>query len=420
MLRRNRTAASSAATAARRIILNRITAWLPGLGKRYRACARMRKLRDIVRDVIPLLVLPAVQGSKTWQRLSPNRNPARSRACACSTSPRWCSGPMPRRCSATSAPTSSRSSRRRATPRATPARACSRDMASLFMGVNRNKRSIVLDLKSAPARDVLLRLVDRADVFVHNIRPQKLEQLGLGADALLARNPRLIYAGIHGWREDGPYSGRPAYDDIIQGLCGVASLMDQLTGEPRYAPTILCDKTCGLVAAQAILAALYSPREDRPRPVRRNSDVRDHGVLHHGRASARPDLRSAAGRTAGYSRVLAPWRRPYRTADGYRLHAGLHRRAVAAVLGRGRPAGDDEGSALRRHGGAQPQHRRGLSAGRRAAHQPDRPRDWIEAVRQAGNPGRAGEVARRGDRRSAFARDRLLQAHASIRPKASW
>ena len=115
----------------------------------------------------------------------------------------------------------------------------SRDMASLFMGVNRNKRSIVLDLKTASAREALLRMVDRADVFVHNIRPQKLEPLGLGSDTLTKRNPRLIYAGIHGWREDGPYSGRPAYDDIIQGLCGVASLMDQLTGEPRYAPTIL-------------------------------------------------------------------------------------------------------------------------------------------------------------------------------------
>ena len=68
----------------------------------------------------------------------------------------------------------------------------SAEMASLFLGVNRNKRSIVLDLKAPAARDVLLRLVDRADVFVHNIRPQKLDKLGLGHDALLARQPRLI------------------------------------------------------------------------------------------------------------------------------------------------------------------------------------------------------------------------------------
>ena len=82
----------------------------------------------------------------------------------------------------------------------------SEDMASLFMGINRNKRSIVLDLKQERARQALLRMVDTADVFVHNIRPQKLDKLGLGHQTLLARQPRLIYAGIHGWREDGPYS----------------------------------------------------------------------------------------------------------------------------------------------------------------------------------------------------------------------
>ena len=192
----------------------------------------------------------------------------------------------------------------------------SRDMASLFMGVNRNKRSIVLDLKTAPAREALLRLVDRADVFVHNIRPQKLEPLGLGSKTLLARNPRLIYAGIHGWREDGPYSGRPAYDDIIQGMCGVASLMDKLTGEPRYAPIIFCDKTAGLMAAQAILAALYA-REKNGRgqfvevPMF-EAMVSFIMVEHlHGLGFDPPQ----GG--AGYARVLAPWRRPYRTADGY-------------------------------------------------------------------------------------------------------
>jgi len=189
-------------------------------------------------------------------------------------------------------------------------------MASLFMGVNRNKRSIVLDLKTASAREALLRLVDRADVFVHNIRPQKLDGLGLSSETLCKRNPRLIYAGIHGWREDGPYSGRPAYDDIIQGMCGVASLMDQLTGEPRYAPIIFCDKTAGLVAAQAILAALYA-REKTGRgqfveiPMFETM-VSFIMVEHlHGLGFDPPQ----GG--AGYARVLAPWRRPYPTADGY-------------------------------------------------------------------------------------------------------
>jgi crotonobetainyl-CoA:carnitine CoA-transferase CaiB-like acyl-CoA transferase len=193
---------------------------------------------------------------------------------------------------------------------------CSADMASLFLGVNRNKRSIVLDLKQAPACEALLRLVDRADVFVHNIRPQKLDKLGLGSQALLARRPTLIYAGIHGWREDGPYGGRPAYDDIIQGLCGVAGLMDRLTGQPRYAPTIIADKTCGLMAAQAILAALYArERTGRGQFIEIpmfETMVAFLMVEHlHGRAFV------PARGEPGYARVLAPWRRPYRTADGY-------------------------------------------------------------------------------------------------------
>jgi crotonobetainyl-CoA:carnitine CoA-transferase CaiB-like acyl-CoA transferase len=191
-----------------------------------------------------------------------------------------------------------------------------RGMASLFVAVNRNKRSIVLDLKEKAARDALLHMAGAADVFVHNMRPQKLEKLALGPDALRARNPRLIYAGLYGWREDGPYAGRPAYDDIIQGLCGMASLMDDLTGEPRYVPTILADKTCGIMAVQAILAALFHrERTGRGQFVEVpmfETMVSFLMVEHlHGRAFHPPQ-----GPT-GYSRVVAPWRRPYKTSDGY-------------------------------------------------------------------------------------------------------
>jgi crotonobetainyl-CoA:carnitine CoA-transferase CaiB-like acyl-CoA transferase len=184
------------------------------------------------------------------------------------------------------------------------------------MGVNRNKRSIVLDLKTETGRNTMLRLADKADVFVHNIRPQKLEGLGLGAEALCKRNPRLIYAGLHGWREDGPYRGRPAYDDIIQGMCGAAGLMDRLTGEPRYVPTIFADKTSGLVAAQAILAALYH-REKTGRGQFIEIPMFETMVAFimvehlHGLGFSPPQGEP------GYARVLAPWRRPYRTVDGY-------------------------------------------------------------------------------------------------------
>jgi crotonobetainyl-CoA:carnitine CoA-transferase CaiB-like acyl-CoA transferase len=189
-------------------------------------------------------------------------------------------------------------------------------MASLFMGVNRNKRSVVLDLKQTPACDVLRRMAETADVFVHNIRPQKLDKIGLGAQALCARNPRLIYAGLHGWREGGPYAGRPAYDDIMQGLTGIASLMDTMTGEPRYAPTILVDKTCGVMGAQAIIAALFHrERTGKGQFVEVpmfETMVSFVMIEHlHGRTFDPP-----VGST-GYSRLLAPWRRPYRTADSY-------------------------------------------------------------------------------------------------------
>ena len=213
---------------------------------------------------------------------------------------------------------------------------------------------------------------------------------GLGADALLARHPRLIYAGIHGWREDGPYSGRPAYDDIIQGLCGIASLMDQLTGEPRYAPTILCDKTCGLMASQAILAALYH-REKTGRgqfieiPMFETM-VSFVMVEHlHGRTFV-PEQGEL-----GYSRVLAPWRRPYRTADGYLCmlaYTDAQWRRFWAEVGQPEMMQDPR---FVEHGRAQPQHRRGVPAGRRAAYQPhDRGVD--RGVRPAGNPGRVRSI----------------------------
>ena len=79
------------------------------------------------------------------------------------------------------------------------------------------------------------------------MRPQKIDKLGFGHEAVCAKNPRLVYAALHGYRDGGPYSGQPAYDDVIQGQSGIAALMAQIAGEPRYAPMILADKTCALV-----------------------------------------------------------------------------------------------------------------------------------------------------------------------------
>ena len=189
-------------------------------------------------------------------------------------------------------------------------------MGAIFMGVNRGKRSVVLDLKREDARAALLKLVDGADVFMHNIRPQKLAALGIDPDALLERNPRLVYVGLHGFGEDGPYGGLPAYDDIIQGLSGCAALMQRQTGEPQYFPTVAADKISGLVAAHAVLAALFK-RERTGKggyvevPMF-ESMVAFNMVEHFYGLHFEPALAAP-----GYPRVLAPWRRPYKTTDGY-------------------------------------------------------------------------------------------------------
>lgn len=192
----------------------------------------------------------------------------------------------------------------------------SKDMSALFMGANRNKRSIVIDLKQARGRDLLWNLVDTADVFVHSMRPQKIEKLGFGFSSIHKRNKRVVYAGLHGYRNGGEYSGKPAYDDIIQGQSGIAALMVDVAGEPRYAPTIMADKTCALAAVYSIIAALYSREKsgvgefvEVPMFETMAAFVLTEHLFGHTFVPPRGPL--------GYSRVLDPWRRPYQTSDGY-------------------------------------------------------------------------------------------------------
>jgi crotonobetainyl-CoA:carnitine CoA-transferase CaiB-like acyl-CoA transferase len=188
--------------------------------------------------------------------------------------------------------------------------------SALFLGVNRNKKSVVLDLKTDAGREALLALADRADVLVHNTRPQKMKALGLGPEALRERNPRLIYACLHGFGERGPYGGRPAYDDTIQGLCGLADLVGRRDGAPGYLPTIVADKTTGLVAAIAILAALCRQRTtDQGAYVEVpmfESMVAFTAVEHFWGRHLDPPVGEGA-----YPRVFTPSRRPFRTTDGY-------------------------------------------------------------------------------------------------------
>ncbi|WP_342132384.1 CaiB/BaiF CoA transferase family protein [Hydrogenophaga sp. OTU3427] len=196
-------------------------------------------------------------------------------------------------------------------------------MGSLFLGSNRNKRSVVLNLKQAAAREALLALTDTADVFIHNVRPQKLAGLGLSAEAMRARNPRLIFVGLHGFGDGGPYAGAPAYDDIVQGLSGAADLVQRQSGESRYFPTVAADKICGQMAVHAVIAALYQRERTGAGQVIEvpmfESMVSfllvEHFYARH--LSAQGDAQPARPEDLGYPRTLAPSRRPYRTADGH-------------------------------------------------------------------------------------------------------
>ena len=192
------------------------------------------------------------------------------------------------------------------------------DLAAIFLGINRNKRSIVLDLKQADAREALLTLVDSADVLMHSMRPAKMARLGLDPQTLCARNPRLVYAGLYGFGAGGAYADQPAYDDIVQGLTGIADITQRQSGEPRYLPTIAADKTCGLVAAHAILAALFQRERTglgQQLEVPMFESMASYLLVEHFYGRHLQDSPDTG--TAGYPRVLAPWRRPYQTTDGY-------------------------------------------------------------------------------------------------------
>ncbi len=128
-----------------------------------------------------------------------------------------------------------------------------------FLNNNRNKRSIALNLKEPQGRDLLLLLAREADVLVQNFRPGVAERMGIGEEAIRAVAPDIVYVSISGFGEQGPYAAQPVYDPLVQALSGLASVQggsDQ--ARPRLVRTILPDKLTGLVAAQAVTAALLA------------------------------------------------------------------------------------------------------------------------------------------------------------------
>jgi crotonobetainyl-CoA:carnitine CoA-transferase CaiB-like acyl-CoA transferase len=190
-------------------------------------------------------------------------------------------------------------------------------MGPVFLNTNRSKRSIALDLKKPGGRDAVLRLIKSADVLVYNVRPQAMARLQLGYDVVASINPRLIYAGVFGFGQDGPYAAKPAYDDLIQGATALPALMAQTgDGVPRYVPNALVDRIVGLTAVGAICASLV--HRDRTGCGQR-LDIPMFETMagfvmgdHMGGLTYEPPLDKG-----GYARHLSRDRRPYKTSDGY-------------------------------------------------------------------------------------------------------
>jgi crotonobetainyl-CoA:carnitine CoA-transferase CaiB-like acyl-CoA transferase len=199
---------------------------------------------------------------------------------------------------------------RRVGPARTPA------MSPVFMSVNRNKRDVCLDLKSPGGREALARMIDSADVLVHNMRTDAIRRVGADAESTRARNPALVHVSITGFGSTGPYAHLPAYDDVIQAASGMVALQSDDPERLEYVRTVVADKTIGLLSFGATCAALVQRQrtgEGCAIEVPMFESFASYVLLEHlyGKTFEPPTA------SAGYERVLAPDRRPFKTADGW-------------------------------------------------------------------------------------------------------
>ncbi len=189
-------------------------------------------------------------------------------------------------------------------------------MAALYLTCNRNKRSIVLDLKQPAARAAVLKLAKTADVVIHNNRPQVMTKLGLDYADFRAVNPKIIYCGTYGYGRAGPYGERGALDDSIQAVSGIAMLNEMVLGEPRYLPTVVADKTTAMQVVSAVTAALYN-RERTGAGQEIEVPMFETMVYftmaeHLWGMAFEPQIGGP-----GYTRLMSHHRKPYKTLDGY-------------------------------------------------------------------------------------------------------
>ncbi len=190
-------------------------------------------------------------------------------------------------------------------------------MGPIYLAVNRNKRSLCLDLKKPEAVAALKRLAMTADVFVHNSRPQAMQRLGLAYEDIRQINPKIIYAYSLGYKSSGPYGAKPAYDDLVQGASGAAMLASRVDGgPPRFLPSLVVDKTTGLHLGMAVLAALLHRErkgEGQCIEVPMLETIAGFWLAEHmfngSYVPERGDM--------GYARILSPDRKPYPTRDGH-------------------------------------------------------------------------------------------------------
>ena len=208
-------------------------------------------------------------------------------------------------------------------------------MGPMFLQANRNKRSVMLDLKKPEDKASVLALVERADVLVTNVRPAGLQRLGLDDASVRAINPGLIYCAAVGYGSAGRHSGKPVYDDLMQAASGIAGLFGAIDGKPRYAPVNMCDRIVGLYAANAIMAALvHKGRTGQGQAIEVPMfETMAQFVLadHMGGHAFEPSLGPV-----GYGRILATTRGPYPTKDGYLslvVYTDKHWRSFTALVG---------------------------------------------------------------------------------------
>lgn len=190
-------------------------------------------------------------------------------------------------------------------------------MGSMYLASGRNKRCIVLDVKAEQGKAALLKLCEGADLFIHNVRPQAMARLGLTYADLRRVNPSIVYVSLVGFGEEGPYANRPAFDDVIQAAAGVSGLFMRAGGDaPGLVPANLVDRMTGMTAAHAAIAALFMrERTGIGQEVQVPMYETFVQTLLGDHLAGEAFIPPVAG--MGYSRILNPFRKPFKTADGH-------------------------------------------------------------------------------------------------------